>query len=67
MKVVIDIWGDENDQEHLARFIREWDSSSQSIVNQELANGFLVNIRRELAWGPEDEFDERPQGMQGFN
>lgn len=67
MPTVIDIWGGEGDQEHLARFLRVWDADSISLVSRELANGFLVNVRREVAWGDDAEFDEREPEEKGTN
>lgn len=57
--IVIDVWGGEDSQDHLARFLRPVDEALE-ISRRELAAGFLVNLRGEAAWGPECEFDERP-------
>ena len=67
MPVVIDIWGGEGDMEHLARFLRLWDADAQSLASRELANGFLVNVRREIAWGADQDFDNRQPGETGLN
>lgn len=67
ISTVIDIWGGEGDQDHVARFLRVWDAEAVSLVSRELSNGFLVNVRREIAWGDESEFDERAPGERGLN
>ena len=67
MMTVIDIWGGDGDMEHLARFVRPWDADAQSLVSRELADGFLVNVRRERVWGPEQDFDDRHPGDTGIN
>jgi hypothetical protein len=58
MKIVLDIWGGHHSQDHLARYIRETDDAIE-ISRQELRNGFLVNMRGDLAWGEFVEFDVR--------
>lgn len=67
MQTVIDIWGGDGDMEHLARFLCHWDAEAQSLVSRELSNGFLVNVRRELAWGDDHDFDNREPGETGLN
>lgn len=67
MQTVIDVWGGERNMDHLARFIRPWNGATVSLVSKELANGFLVNVRREFAWGEDQEFDERPNDARGLN
>ena len=67
MPVVIDIWGGESDMDHVARFLRQWDADAVTLVSRELANGFLVNVRRELAWGDAAEFDDREPNEKGLN
>lgn len=67
MQTVIDVWGGEGDQDHVARFLRHWDKDTQALISRELANGFLVNVRREVAWGDDEEFDARPAGAKGLN
>lgn len=67
MPTVIDVWGGEGDMEHVARFLRHWDVEAVSLVSRELANGYLVNVRRELAWGDDVEFDERSPDEKGLN
>lgn len=56
--VVIDIWGGERNQEHLARMLRPIPEALK-ITQSELLDGFLVNLRREVAWGSFEEFDAR--------
>jgi len=56
--IIIDIWGGELSQCHLARFIRPV-SEALRIAKCNLERGFLVNLRRELAWVDFEEFDNR--------
>ena len=58
MMIVVDIWGGHNSQDHLARFIRPIEEAL-NIARIELMKGFLVNLRYEVAWGKEQEFDSR--------
>lgn len=55
---VVDIWGGEGSGEWLARFLRPIDEALQ-IARTELAKGYLVNLRDEVAWGSFKEFDTR--------
>jgi hypothetical protein len=56
--IVVDIWGGEGSGDHVARFIRPLDQALQ-IARHELARGYLVNLRDEVAWGTFSEFDSR--------
>lgn len=56
--VVVDIWGGENNMDHLARFLRPLEEALK-IARNEVAKGYLVNLRSEVAWGREQEFDNR--------
>jgi hypothetical protein len=56
--IVVDVWGGELSQDHLARFMREEDAALE-IARRELRAGFLVNLRLETGFGPEEEFDDR--------
>jgi len=56
--IVVDIWGGENNMDHLARFLRPVEEALQ-LARIELAKGFLVNLREEVAWGKDQEFDSR--------
>lgn len=56
--VVCDIWGGPGSQEWLARFVRPADEAIE-IARAELARGYLVNLRAEIAWGSDQEFDLR--------
>lgn len=67
MQTVIDVWGGWHDMDHLARFIRPWNAEAVSLVSKELANGFLVNVRREISWGEDKDFDARAEGAKGNN
>lgn len=56
--IVVDIWGGEGSGDHLARFLRPVDDALE-IARNELAKGYLVNLREEVAWGEFKEFDNR--------
>ena len=58
MPIVVDIWGGHHSQDHLARFYRPM-KQALAIAYKELEAGFLVNMRQEAAWGPENDFDNR--------
>ena len=58
MNVVLDVWGGENSQEHVARFMLSWDLAVAQ-AEAELMSGYLVNLRAEWGWGPEQDFDTR--------
>lgn len=67
MPVVIDVWGGDNSMDHLARFLRMWDAEAQALVTRELSAGFLVNVRREIAWGDYKDFDDRQAFASSVN
>lgn len=48
---------------YLARFMRPIDEALQ-IARIELSKGYLVNLREDLAWGSEQEFDSRKDAMR---
>ena len=57
--VVIDVWGGEEDNVHVARFLRPL-STAMKVVNREIKAGFLVNIaQRDETYGEADDFDRR--------
>lgn len=56
--IVVDIWGGECHLDHVARFLKPLSEALQ-LAKFELASGFLVNLRRECAWGKDEEFDLR--------
>lgn len=56
--IVVDIWGGESSMDYLARFMRPMYEALQ-IARIELAKGYLVNLREEIAWGADEEFDSR--------
>lgn len=56
--VLVDVWSGDNHQEHIARFLCPMDEALQ-IARNELASGYLVNLRVEIRWGPEIQFDDR--------
>lgn len=58
MKIVIDIWGGHHSQDHVARYIRDFDAAWE-ITREELRRGFLVNLRTDATFGPDNDFDTR--------
>ncbi len=56
--VLVDVWGGDNHQEHVARYVCCMDKALQ-IARNELAMGYLVNLRTEIKWGPDTQFDNR--------
>lgn len=58
MQIVLDVWGGEQSQLHLARKILPIEQALAR-ARAELEKGYLVNMRREMTWGPEEEFDLR--------
>jgi len=56
--IIVDIWGGENSMDHVARFLRPIKEALE-IARLELMKGYLVNLREEIAWGPEQDFDDR--------
>lgn len=57
-KVVIDIWGGEMSQLHLARFIRTIEESL-IVAHRELEAGYLVNLRADTNLEGFYDFDKR--------
>lgn len=57
-KIVVDIWGGEHSAVWLARFLRPIDEALQ-IARIELSKGYLVNLRAEIEFGEDCEFDDR--------
>lgn len=58
MSICADIWGGADSQDHLARYILPIEEALH-LARRELADGFLINLRAEPSWGPEQNFDER--------
>jgi len=56
--ICVDIWGGNDSMEHLARYLLTKDEALQ-LAGNELEAGFLVNLRSEIAWGLEQNFDLR--------
>jgi hypothetical protein len=56
--IVVDIWGGTNSNRHVARSILEL-SDALKVAEQELLAGYLVNLRSDLSFGLENNFDER--------
>lgn len=57
--IVCDVWGGFMCGEHLARYILPIE---EALVwaKQELEAGFLVNLRMDAEFGPQENFDLRP-------
>lgn len=59
MKIIMDVWGGEQSQDLVARFVRDLDTCLE-LAAIELRAGFLINLRMEPgAWQDFAEFDER--------
>lgn len=58
IEIVYDVWGGERHMDHVARFILRGDQVQDRLF-QDLLDGYLVNMRGEVAWGGEQEFDNR--------
>lgn len=56
--IIVDIWGGERSQTHLARFVRGVDTALE-MARHELAAGYLVNLRADADFDAGDEFDDR--------
>lgn len=56
--VIVDVWGGEGSQDHVARFMRGMNDALE-IAQRELMAGYLVNLRWDADFGPENDFDER--------
>lgn len=60
MNCVLDVWAGEGMGDHVARYLRPV-ILALAIAGQELAAGNLCNLRADVAWGEEQEFDLRGQ------
>jgi hypothetical protein len=56
--VVLDVWGGERSQDYVARYMLPEDEALER-ARRELRAGYLVNLRNEVAWGTEQDFDLR--------
>lgn len=58
---VVDIWGGPLSQEYVARYIFKVDKFADVciFIEKELSDGNLVNVRTEIAWGSDENFDTR--------
>lgn len=56
--IVVDVWGGENSNMWMARMIRPVEEALE-IAKFELAAGHLVNLRSDVSYGVEHEFDVR--------
>ena len=57
-KIIVDVWGGEDSQDHVARFHRQTDDALE-VARRELAAGYLVNLRATAAFGFSADFDNR--------
>ena len=58
--IICDIWGGALHQDHVARYILPVDDALVW-AKQELADGYLVNLRADMAFGEFENFDTRAQ------
>lgn len=58
LRVIVDIWGGERSQDLVACHVLPMDEAL-SIAREELAGGFLVNLRADANWRAYEAFDER--------
>ena len=56
--ICLDVWGGENSSKHIARYMLAMGEAMKR-AEQELKDGYLVNLRLERAWGIEQDFDSR--------
>ena len=56
--IIVDVWGGEANEEHIARFIQPMNEALKT-AEIELNKGLLVNFRTEIAWGTYNQFDTR--------
>ncbi|WP_232494948.1 hypothetical protein [Novosphingobium kaempferiae] len=57
-RIVLDVWGGPQSLDHVARYLPR-PEECWAIAAAELAAGFLVNLRQEIAWGCFTPFDRR--------
>jgi len=56
--ICVDIWGGHHHMTHLARYMIPVDEAL-TLAKNELKEGFLVNLRKDIGWGKEENFDNR--------
>lgn len=61
--IICDVWGGESSMDHVARFVLPTSEALQ-LASNELANGWLINLRADHAWGEYTNFDERGPGEE---
>lgn len=57
--IVVDVWIGEMHQNLAARFCVETIEEAFDITKEELKIGNLINLRTDVAWGTEQNFDTR--------
>ena len=60
MKYILDVWGGDLSQDHLARKVHTSLVAACTQVSREVSAGYLVNIRSEDGDWINDSFDSRP-------
>jgi hypothetical protein len=58
--VVLDIWDGSKAGEHIARAVLPLDDALEA-ARLELLAGYSVNLRVDMAWGSEQNFDHRSE------
>lgn len=59
-KIILDIWGGELSGEFMARKVCDFDEAV-AISRRALDMGYLINMRRDLAWGEYKDEDDTPE------
>ena len=57
-RIVLDVWGGESSMDHIARYLPPIDECWE-LARKELEQGYLINLRLEIAWGDMTPFDDR--------
>jgi hypothetical protein len=60
--LIVDVWGGVGSMDHVARFVLPVDEG-MVIAQKEVSGGFLVNLRHDAEFGPDQTFDTRVGGM----
>lgn len=56
--ICVDVWGGYASQDLVARYLLPM-SEAIVLARSELDAGYLINMRKEMAWGKEENFDSR--------
>lgn len=60
--IILDVWGGPSSMDHVARFVLPMEDALSKAA-EELEAGFLVNLRKDASFGPNQSFDRRVGGM----